>query len=68
MLFPFESYESLRINLAKDADYDAEFVVWIAISCAYIEATRAFGEEMSDPSERDKAFTYLLYLSLEEDA
>lgn len=66
-LFPFGSFEEVLTNFAKDADYDEEFVLWIVMSCAYVEAMKQFGTEMSDESVRNNAFFYLLWFSMEDD-
>lgn len=64
-LFPVCSFKDTLINFAKDADYDEEFAVWIAISCSYIDAMKRFAMPFSDNLGDDKFFAYLLLLSMD---
>ncbi len=65
-LFPSISYEDTIINFAKDADYDIEFAIWIAISCAYIDTMKAFQIPLSDEWMCKQVYSYLLSLSLND--
>lgn len=63
-LFPFNSYHEMIKDFARDADYDTEFVLWTAISCAYLDVMREFGLSFSDKLSNE-LFHYLLMISLE---
>lgn len=63
-LFPFNSYNEMLKDFARDADYDKEFVVWATISCAYLDVMREFGLSFSDEKSKE-LFQYLLMISLE---
>ena len=66
-LFPIGGLKEVVMNFAKDADYDEEFVLWIIISCAYIDAMNTFRVEMCDETTRRNVYSYLLWLSLDDD-
>ena len=63
-LLPIGSWEEVVTDFARDASYDDEFIIWIAISCAYIDAMRKFEVSFSDKQRCNDIFSYLLYVSL----
>lgn len=63
-LLPIGSWEEVVTDFARDASYDDEFIIWIAISCAYIDAMRKFEVSFSDRQRCNDIFSYLLYVSL----
>ena len=63
-LLPIGSWEEVVTDFARDASYDDEFIIWIAISCAYIDAMRKFEVSFSDKQRCNDIFSYLLHVSL----
>ena len=63
-LFPVGSFKDFVTDFARDADYDEEFVLWIVMSCAYIDTMRKFDIAFSDESISKNIFAYLLYFSM----
>ena len=63
-LFPVGSYADFVKDFARDADYDEEFVLWVTMSCAYIDTMREFNLNFSEESICGNIFGYLLYFSM----
>lgn len=62
--FPVGSFEDFVKDFARDADYDEEFVLWVVMSCAYIDTMRKFNINFSEESICRNIFGYLLCFSM----
>ena len=63
-LLPIGSWYEVVTDFSRDAYYDDEFIIWIAISCTYIDTMRKFEVSFADKQLSNDIFSYLLLLSL----
>ena len=63
-VFPVGTFEDFVKDFARDADYDEEYVLWVVMSCAYIDTMRKFNLNFSEGSICRNIFAYILYFSM----